>query len=442
MSTITQPPSSQSLFKKLLGWIESEARSKNFLLVKGKHALRLFIRALLQSDKDRIPFEASGLTFVTLLGLVPALALSFAIAKSLGLSDNLRTSIVVNLGGYQKDFLDKIFDVIAGTKLGALGALGLLVFVVSIVSAISTVEDTLNRIWGASKQRAWARRFSDYVSLVVVIPILISAATTVFAYIASVSEIEAIKNTEIIGDLATFGLSLVPLFVLTSAFTFIYSYLPNVKVPTKSALFGAIVSALLWWGVQTVYIEFQVGVVKYNTVYGGFATVPLFMMWVQVSWMVVLFGAELAHAHHVGSRPGLLTPKSSGQSLCTDKAIATAMLMWEIASDFHAGKMPRDIFTIASQDGIDSRTAEQALHDLAGARLVTTEETHSGLIPAKCLSKITLAEVFRVAFGLDTFENQDAHTLPILKQFNGSLKKGGEHLSKTTLLDCLKSQED
>jgi len=422
-------------------WLEAEARTKNFVLRKGKQCLRLFFRAILQSDRDRIPFEASGLTFVTLLGLVPALALSFAVAKGLGLSENLKTFIVENLGGYQKDFLNKIFDVIEGTKLGTLGALGLLMFVVSIVSAISTVEDTLNRIWGVVRQRSWTRRFTDYVSLVVVIPILVSVSTTVFAYIASVSEIEAIKNTEILGDLATFGLSLVPLFALTSAFTFLYAYLPNVKVPTKSALFGAVVAALMWWGVQTVYIEFQVGVVKYNTVYGGFATVPLFMMWVQVSWMTVLFGAELAHAHHTGNRIEPLIRTSGGKHLCSDKAIATATLVWEIARDFYFGKVPRDIFTIAPQKGIDPKTAQQALQDLMEAGLVTTEERHSGLIPARCLSKITLADVFRVAFGLETYKNQNEDAVKILEVFKVVLEQSDESLSRVTLLECLQSRE-
>jgi len=431
---------SHSLSRRFLDWVETEARSKSFFLSKGKLFLRLIVRALLQSHRDRIPFEASGLTFVTLLGLVPALALSFAIAKGLGLSDNLGTSIVAHIEGYPKEFLEKVLDVIRNTKLGALGALGLVLFVVSVVSAISTVEDALNRIWAAPRQRSWARRFADYVSLIVVLPILVSASTTLFAYLASISQVEAIKNTEIIGDLATLGLSLVPLFALTSAFTFLYAYLPNVRVPTKSALFGAVLASLMWWAVQTVYIEFQVGVVKYNTLYGGFATIPLFMMWVQVSWMVVLFGAELAHAHHVGNSKGLRTLSSKSRFLSTDRAYAIATVMWEVAQNFYLGRGATDIFTIAEQNSIDPRTAQQALEELASAGLVMALETHSRLVPARCLSKITLGEIFKVTYGLESDEGNVP--MPILRQFKVALAQGSENLQKRTLLECLKSQED
>lgn len=242
--------------------------------------------------------RAAALTLYTLLSIVPVMAMLFGIAKGFGFDTKLEAWLLQQFSEQQEvfrravDFARRTLDNAEG---GLVAGAGVAFLLYSVVKVIGNIEDAFNQIWSIAKPRPLSRRFTDYLSLILVGPFLIlgaSSLTVVFRTIAYRAA-EAAPLTALLSPAVRIGLYTVPFFILWLLFSFMYSFIPNTKVRILSALFGGAHTAVLYLVVQSLYIDLQVGVSRNNAIYGSFAALPLFILWLSISWHVVLLGCEL-----------------------------------------------------------------------------------------------------------------------------------------------------
>jgi len=270
--------------------------------------LRVLALAFRGFKEDKISLRASALTVFSLMAIVPVVAMAFGIAKGFGLKkyiDQLKLYLEENLLANvesQQEIIDQIFEFansfLANTKGGLIAGVGLVILLWSVLKVFSNIESSFNAVWQIRKSRTWLRKFSDYFSLMLIGPILvvISSSATIFV-ITRMEEIAT--NMEVISfmePVLLFLIRLIPYALIWLLFTFLYMFMPNTKVKFRSALIGGIVAGSIFAVTQWLYIHFQIGVSKYNAIYGSFAALPLFIIWLRISWFIVLLGAEIAFA--------------------------------------------------------------------------------------------------------------------------------------------------
>ncbi len=232
----------------------------------------------------------------------------------------------------------------------------------------------------------------------VICPMLVLAATTVWAAVSNYSVVQWMLDSPVLGTVASFGLSLGPFVLLTAAFIFIYLFLPNTRVPLISALVAGLVAAFLWWLVQSIYISFQVGVARYNALYGGFASLPLFMVWIQLSWTILLFGAELAHAQHICSHGPL--PKSILPPLNPAQREALALgVMQKVAQRFQAGGQPWSVGDLARSLKVAKAEVWSVVDDLGEVGMVAELSRDGRVMPGRNLDNVLICQVLGAVRG-------------------------------------------
>jgi membrane protein len=275
---------------------------------------------------DRCTVRASALTFVTVLSLVPLLAFSFAAMKGLGFYEDLSVKVIrpgiermLGTGGGEapaaspvgvapgaeqappatplKESIDQLLALVDKTNFLALQFIGLVVVVWAVLKLLGTIEDAFNDIWGVRRARSFVRKVTDYLSIVVIAPMFLMVAVG-FTSAAKTSAFGVFLENQLkLGWLIAFGVRLMPLMAGWIAFTFLYMAMPNTRTRLSSSALGGFIAGTAWQVALLLHVEFQVGVANYNVMYAGFAAVPIFLVWVQISWVIVLFGAELAFAH-------------------------------------------------------------------------------------------------------------------------------------------------
>ena len=385
--------------RRILGWLWRPGRPRGGPGKLGNRVLQVAYLSVRSSHEDRLPFQAGALTFITLLGLVPALAISFALAKGLGFSHALQQILINNeFTAGQTEVFKYIIRYVENTQVGTLGVVGFILLLAALILTLSNMEQVFNRIWEVSAERPWLRKVTDYLSVLVICPLFILAATGVWAGFLSHEMVRWLLDVAYVGRLAQWGLSMGPFVLLAAAFVFFYLFLPNTKVPLLSALLAGVITAGLWWAVQSIYIVFQVGVARYNAIYGGFASLPLFMIWLHVSWTVMLYGAELAHAHHVcrhGPLPGFLA--------CPLRPIEreelALSLMFKVGLRFYRGEHALGVKQLSRELAAPAGEVQKAAEDLQNAGLVAETVPGGPILPGRSLETIAVADILEAVHG-------------------------------------------
>ncbi|MFH1413486.1 MAG: YhjD/YihY/BrkB family envelope integrity protein [Candidatus Omnitrophota bacterium] len=272
---------------------------KKYLIVK---PLRVILLALRGFDEDKCSLRASALTFYSLLSIVPVFAMAFGIAKGFGFEKILEKQLLERFP-VQNEIITNVINfslsLLENTRGGVVAGIGVILLFWTVIKVLSNIERSFNDIWGIKKMRSLGRRFSDYLSIMLICPVLLilSSGVTVFINTQARAITEEITVLGAISPFIFSVLKLLPYTVIWSVFIFIYIFLPNTKVNFKSASLGGIAAGTAYQILQWLYVDFQVGVAKYNAIYGSFAALPLFLVWLQISWLIVLFGAEISFAH-------------------------------------------------------------------------------------------------------------------------------------------------
>ena len=243
---------------------------------------------------DDLTIHASSLTFVTLTSLVPILAVGFALVKGFGFgADQLATveqmAWFLQMPEQWQEFVQKILDIVNTTNFAALGWIGLAFFVLTAVLLLANVEKSFNRVWGVDKNRSLLRQIANYTSVLVLVPVLIGLAGALKAQVAINRKFFDVDVNAWAQNLASFG-------ILWLVIGFLYVFVPNTRVRLRSALVSSLLTTVVFLGWMQMFTVMQTGVVNYNRIYGAFAAVPVFMLWMYVTWVILLLGAEFTFA--------------------------------------------------------------------------------------------------------------------------------------------------
>lgn len=405
--------------------------------LKGRCIKYLQILTLVAKDfwDDQCLLRASALSFSTILSLVPFFALTFSVLKGLGVQNKLEPLILDQVAAGSEEIVDKIVTYINNTNMTSLGAIGLVTLVVTVISLLGNIEETFNVVWGVQETRSYYRKFSDYMSVVISGPILLIAATSITTTLQSQAMLKWLTSTVYFGDVLLFFFHLIPYFSISVALVFLYIFIPNTRVRFKSAFLGGLLAGASWQIAQWVYIHFQVGVAKYNAIYGTLAALPVFMVWLYTSWLIVLFGVEVVYAHQ-NIRTFRREVHGPAMNHALKELLALGILQ-KISVSFYSGLPPWTEERLAEELSVPARMVRELLSELiVDGYLVKTVAEPPCFQPARDLGQIKLKDVIqtlRISGGLRQVNMGDD---VVLKEFVTRISDSVEAaLDGTTLED-------
>lgn len=268
------------------------SRSRTYLYNMIKIAT-LSVREFMQGG---VINKASALTYSTLLAIIPALALLFAIARGFGLDNLLEEQIREALVGHAQAaevILSFIDSYLSHTKNGVFIGVGLLMLFYTILLLTDNIERTFNSIWQVKKPRTLYRKMTDYFSMILLLPILILLSSGISIYLSTF--VKHMEEFVLLAPLVKFLVRLIPFVLTWGMFTALYIFMPNTRVKFKYAILPGIIAGSGFQAFQYLYIGSQIWVSNYNAIYGSFAAIPMFLLWTQISWSICLYGAQLCY---------------------------------------------------------------------------------------------------------------------------------------------------
>ena len=272
-----------------------------------------------EARKNALSLRASALTYIMVLSMVPLIALGTAVLKGLGASNMAKKAAYQFIEQFEdqkgqnqfakhlREAIDKIFEYVDKTNFATLGVVGILGLIWAVLTTLTKIENALNQIWKVEKSRDLGRKILDYIAITVLMPLSINIALG-FTAASQVKKITVFLDKFVPVPLfSALIVKIIPVALLVITFTVLYRFLPNAHVKAMPALIGGIVGGVGWLLVQFIYIKLQIGVTRYNAIYGSFATIPLFLIWLYWGWLVFLYGAQIAFVaqYWKGYRPDL-----------------------------------------------------------------------------------------------------------------------------------------
>jgi len=382
----------------------------------GIKGLRIVLLTLRGFVENRCQMRASSLTFYSLLSVVPVVAMLFGVAKGFGFQKTLENEIARAFSA-QSEVASQIITfanrLLENTKGGLVAGIGFAFLIWTVLKVLSNVEQSFNEIWGVQEPRSWVRKISDYLSLMILLPLLfaISSAATVIVS----GKIQVIMNqVSLLGYLSPIihvSLRLMPILVIWIMFTLLYIFMPNTQVNFRAALVAGIAAGTAYQVFQMIYVTFQVGVARNNAIYGSFAALPLFLIWLQLSWMIVLSGAELSFAtqnvdtYEFEPDANLASPSF--------RRLLSLRIVNLLIEHFSSGEQPLDEDSISHALGIPIRLLRQLLHELVEAKVITSvrlvKEKVFAYQPAFDPGEMSIAAI------LECLDNRGIEDIPVVR---------------------------
>lgn len=263
----------------------------------GTQALRLATAVGMEFRHRLLDARAAGLVYTTLLSLVPFLAVMFSVLKAFGVHHVIEPFLgqaLDPLGPKGKEITATIIGFVDNIKIGVLGVAGIAGLFYTAYSLIDKIEQALNAIWQVKQGRTWSRKFADYLSAVLVGPVLIFSAFGLLASLQSNTVVQHLIGLEPFGTLLVWSGEVVPFLMLCAVFTFFYKMIPNTQVQIRSAAIGGVSAAILWIIVGEAFAKFVAASANYSAIYSSFAVLMLFLLWLYTGWMIVLVGAQFS----------------------------------------------------------------------------------------------------------------------------------------------------
>jgi len=345
--------------------------------------------------QGQLTLRAMSLVYTTLLSIVPLLALSFSVLKAFGVYNQIQPmllSFLEPLGEKGVEISNRIIGFIQNMNVGVLGSLGLALLLYTAVSLVQKIEESFNYIWHVDRSRGVGERFSRYLSALLVGPILLFAALGMTAAVMSMAFVRDLMEVAPVGWLVAQGGRLMPYFFVIGAFTFIYVFIPNTKVRIGPAFAGGIVGGILWQTAGWGFALFAAGSTKYAAIYSSFAILILFMLWLYLSWLILLFGAAVAfYVQH----PEYRVPESGEPRLSNRMRERLALVLMSLIARRHAeGASPWSAEALAQSLRLPQRPVVALLEILANAGIVVqTVDEPRGYVPARDLATISAKQL-------------------------------------------------
>ena len=413
---------------------------------------RIIFIVIRESQNDRVTLRASALTFTVVLSLVPMLALGTAVLKGLGAGDQMRqaayslieqfdaelseTDVTANeiaeqdvkegqnadvslsqpqetienkqenspketsqegLTSHLRKAVDQIFDYVDKTDFTTLGTIGVLGMIFAALGVLGSIERSMNAIWQTATGRAFGRKLIDYMALMILLPLSVNLALGASTLVQSSALYSLIQDVLPVLWVQKLLLKALPIGLLVLTFSLLYQFLPNTRVGYLPALGGGIFGGLTWFWVQMLYVKMQIGVAKYNAIYGSFATLPLFFLWIYVAWVIFLLGAEFSFAFQTWRQYQwkniLITPAAR---------LAMAFDIMDAALNDYGHRKITDRKSLAEILNQTEKTVGIIVNELVtGGLLRRVDGKLEGYVPALPIDNLKPSEIMDIILGKD-----------------------------------------
>jgi membrane protein len=403
----------------------------------GIRYLRILLAAGNAFQEHRCQLRASALTFYSLLSIVPIVAMAFGIAKGFAFEKVLEEKILERFPG-QEEVLLEVFgfanSMLANTKGGLIAGVGVILLFWAIIKVLGNIESSFNDIWSVKKDRTFARKITDYLSVMLVAPVLLvlSGSVTVFVSTQLAAITKRIDVLGVLGSVVVLFLEITPFVIMWVLFAFLYIFMPNRQVNRKSGFIAGVIAGSVYVIVQMIYVKFQVGVASYNAIYGSFAALPLFLAWLQLSWLIVLAGAEISCIHQ--NMDMLEYGPDTKRASHYFRRIAALRIVNHMSRSFATGEAPLTAAKISESLEIPRGLTTELVEELTESG-VLIEAANRGrgeaaYVPARDTDLLT------VTFVMDALDRRGVDQIPVarteeLEKITQSLKAFGEAVEKS-----------
>ncbi|MEC4673099.1 MAG: YhjD/YihY/BrkB family envelope integrity protein, partial [Nitrospirota bacterium] len=356
--------------------------------------IRLLIVAIADFRDGVLSIRATSLVSTTLLSLVPLLAVMFSVLKAFGVHQQIEpflSQALEPLGERGTQLTTHILEFVNNLKVGALGAVGVAGLFYTTYSLIDKIEEALNHIWRVRQPRPLARKFSDYLSVVLVGPVLVFTALATTASAQSHWIVQTLLGVEPLGVAIAWATAFMPFVFICGAFTFLFKLVPNTDVKLASAAVGGISAGILWQLAGLLFSSFVVGSGKYSAVYSGFAILILFFIWLYLGWLIVLVGAQVAYYHQHPT--AFLTRLRWKQNTAGFQEYLALTLLVHITRRYLTHETPYQPAELAAQLCVPLAALEDVLDDFLNHRLIYRTSEPRGVTLGRPPDQIKVLEV-------------------------------------------------
>jgi len=382
-------------FTKTLWYIDIRniGEFKSFII----RLIRLVYASTREFAKNELNLRAMGLVYITIISLIPFLAVSFSVLKGFGVHNQLEPTLLnllEPLGEKGEQITHQIIQFVTNINVRLLGVIGFGFLFYTVISLIKRLEDSLNYIWKVKSGRSFMRRISDYLSITLVGPVFFFIAIGLTATASSNTLIQKILSVEPLGFIFVYASKILPLFIIFFFFTFIYKFIPNTKVDIKSAMLGAFVSAILWHILSWLFKTGILVSTKATAIYSSFAVVFIFLFWLYLNYIILLVGAQLSYCHQ--NINFLNITKNAFKLSNRLKEKLTLSIMQLISYNFYNSKENLTLENLTDKIGLNRDDIFESLNNLVDNKLLTeTNHEPTSYLPAKDLEKITVKDVIK-----------------------------------------------
>ncbi|MGW8248304.1 MAG: YihY/virulence factor BrkB family protein [Acidiferrobacterales bacterium] len=405
----------------------------------------LLIRDLLEGQ---LTLRSMSLVYTTFLATVPLLALSFSVLKAFGVHNQLEPvlkNFLAPLGPRGVEITQHIIGFVDNIRVGVLGTLGLVLLVYTVISLLQKIERAFNFTWRVSEHRPFSQRFSDYLSVILIGPVLVFTAIGITASVSSAELVKQATEIKAVSSVAAFMGTLVPYLLIILAFTLIYIFVPNTKVKPKSALIGGIVSGLVWETTGWGFTAFVVNSTKYTAIYSAFATLIIFMIWLYLSWLILLIGGSVAFYHQHPEHRNLQSRILRLSNRMREKV--SLLIMSLVGQHYYYHKTPWTLDDLAQRLNVGVEACNLLISNLENAgMLIRVAGDVPAYVPGQALDTLSLGDLvkeIRRAGETSYLRNENLPELKAIDELYGKIETAIDGvLENHTLKDISKNLEE
>lgn len=359
--------------------------------------LRLVVVAISDFRDGALSIRATSLVSTTLLSLVPFLAVTFSVLKAFGVHQQIEPVLaqaLEPLGQKGAEVSSQIIEFVNNLKVGALGAVGVAGLFYTTFSLIDKIEEALNHIWRVRNSRPLARKFTDYLSVVLVGPVLVFTAFATTASAQSHWIVQSILKIEPLGAAVIWATALMPFLLICIGFSFLYKFVPHTQVNFVSAIVGGTTAGVLWQLAGMIFASFVAGSARYSAVYSSFAILILFLIWVYVGWLIVLVGSQVAYYHQHPT--AYLTRLRWKQNTAAFREYLALTMLVHMTRRYLAQEPPYQAEELAAKIGVPISALEDVMEDFIEHLLVYRTVEPKGMTLGRPPENLTVLEVLQL----------------------------------------------
>ncbi|MEW5800983.1 MAG: YihY/virulence factor BrkB family protein [bacterium] len=413
-------------------------RVRAFLL----RLLRLLYGAVRKFSEGQLTLQAMSLVYTTLLAFVPLLAVSFSVLKAFGVHNQIEPllrNFLAPFGPKAGEITRQVTGFVENIKVGVLGSIGSATLIYTVISLLQKIENAFNSIWQVKRARGLLRKFSDYMSVISIGPLLVFSAVGSAASFIRTTAVQKVVSLKPFGMVFYLAGRLIPSLFICASFTFIYLFIPNTRVRFKSALAGGLSAGILWEGTGWAFASFMVSSTKYAAIYSGFAIIVLFMIWLYFNWLIVLIGAQISFYHQY---PGLLSIRQ--EALLSDHQLREKLvfsIMFLISDSYYHHTPPWTIASLVRYLNLPVGPLFDML-DVLGKKGFIVETSHDppSYLPARDIETITLKSILSTVRNVETGQDSFfsiSEVDGIMRRMDEAIK---DALGEKTIKDLVLSQ--